>query len=120
MARVEFVPGWEKKLDNAISDFMKDLADDVLDDMRRFCPVDTGRLKADLGDEVQGKYARIGARSVPYAIYVEEGVGPHIIEPNSAEALYWPGATHPVEEVHHPGYEGRHFMKRALYRKRGV
>jgi hypothetical protein len=120
MARVTFVPGWEKKLDNAIQDFMQDLADDVLDDMRRHCPVDTGRLLADLGDEVHGGYARIGAATVPYAIYAEEGTHPHMIEPNSADALYWEGAAHPVNEVFHPGYEGSHFMKRALYKKRGV
>lgn len=119
MARVEFVPGWERKLDNAVSDFMRELADDVLDDMQRYCPVDSGRLRTDLGDEVHGKYARIGAATVPYAIYAEEGVHPHLIEPNSQEALYWNGASHPVNEVHHPGYEGSHFMKRALYRRRG-
>lgn len=119
MARIVFVPGWEKKLDRAVEDFMRDLSDEVLDDMQRTCPVDTGALLADLGDEVHGKYARIGARSVPYAIYAEEGAGPHLIEPNSANALDWPGASHPVNEVHHPGYEGSHFMKRALYKRRG-
>ena len=119
MARVVFVPGWELKLEQSIHDFMEDLADDVLNDMRRYCPVDSGALLADLDNEVHGKYARIGARSVPYAIYAEEGAGPHRIEPNSADALNWAGATHPVAAVDHPGYNGHHFMKRALYKQRG-
>lgn len=119
MTRVEFVPGWELKLDSAIHDFMQELASDVLTDMREHCPVDTGALLADLDSEVIGKEARIGAVSVPHAIYAEEGVGPHIITTNSAGALFWPGAQHPVNEVHHPGYVGSHFMKKALYKERG-
>lgn len=119
MARVEMAPGWETKMDKAVHDFMEKLGKDVLRDMQEHCPVDTGRLKADLACEVEGKTARIGAQTVPYAIYVEEGVGPHVIEPNSAGALFWEGASHPVEVVHHPGYEGSHFMRKALYKERG-
>lgn len=119
MARIVFVPGWQQKLDNAIHDFVEDLAEDVLADMRQHCPVDTGRLLADLDEETIGKHARIGARSVPWAIYAEEGVGPHRITPNSKDALYWGGASHPVNEVMHPGYAGSHFMKKALYKQRG-
>lgn len=119
MARVEFVPGWELKLYGAINSFMKDLAQDVLTDMQEHCPRDTGRLVADLGYEVNGKTARIGARSVPYAIYVEEGAGPHLITPNSGETLNWPGAAHPVNQVMHPGSPATHFMKNALYKERG-
>jgi hypothetical protein len=119
MTRVEMVPGWQAKLDGAINKFMEQLADDVLSDMREHCPVDSGALLADLDSEVHGKAARIGARSVPYAIYVEEGVGPHVITPNSAGALFWEGAPHPVDVVHHPGQDAQHFMKKALYKARG-
>lgn len=119
MARVEFVPGWEKRIDSAIHDFMGDLADDVLMDMRANCPVDTGELLADLDSEVVGKDARIGAATVPHAIYVEEGVSPHVITPEAAGALFWPGAAHPVKKVHHLGFFGSHFMRNALFRSRG-
>jgi hypothetical protein len=118
MGRVVMAPGWRQNLNRHVSDFMKDLAKDVLDDMQRYCPIDTGTLRADLDYEVHGGYARIGARSVPHAIFAEEGVGPHVIRPNSMEALHWTGARHPVESVNHPGYPGSHFMKRALYQKR--
>lgn len=118
MARVEMAPGWKQKVDHAVEGFMNDLAGDVLADMRQHCPIDTGRLLADLDKEVSGGYARIGARSVPYAIYVEEGVGPHIIMPNSKNALFWPGASHPVQRVLHPGTPATHFMRNALYKQR--
>ena len=29
--------------------------------------------------------------------------GPRVIRPKKGKALFWPGAAHPVKEVHHPG-----------------
>jgi hypothetical protein len=111
---------WKVKLRPHVEAFMKKLAHDVLDDMREHCPVNTGALKADLDAEVDGYYARIGARSVPYAVYVEEGAGPHPIDPNRpAYALWWPGLAHPIPRVPmHPGSPATHFMREALYRER--
>lgn len=117
MSRVEFVPGWQIQMDKAIHDYMQTLAKDVFQTMEELCPVDSGTLKADLDYEVNGKEARIGAKSIPYAIYAEEGTGPHI-EKAHGGALFWAGADHPVNEVHHPGYHGSHFMKRSLYQER--
>jgi len=45
-----------------------------------------------------------------YAPYVEFGTAPHIIQPRDAQALYWPGAQHPVKLVHHPGTKPQDFM----------
>lgn len=119
MTRIDWDNGWTQKLDGAINDFMADLAHDVLIDMRIGCPVDTGELLFDLDAEVIDKVARIGAKSVPHAIYAEEGVGRHEIKPNEKKALYWEGARHPVNKVNHPGMKGTHFMKNALYKERG-
>lgn len=118
MARVEMDKDWQIKLRPYVEHFMSQLARDVLDDMREHCPVHTGALKADLAAEVDGYYARIGAKSVDYAIYVEEGAGPHLIYPNSKNALWWEGLAHPVNMVHHPGSPATHFMREALYRER--
>lgn len=118
MARIEWDNDWPAKLDKEIHDFMGDLANSVLNDMVETCPVDTGRLVNDLDAEVIGKDARIGAATMPYAIYVEEGAAPHEIWPNSKKALYWEGAAHPVKMVNHPGSPATHFMKNALYRER--
>src|SRR5579871_5492968 len=38
-----------------------------------------------------------------YAPFVEFGTKPHTIVAKNAQALYWPGADHPVRKVNHPG-----------------
>ncbi len=44
-----------------------------------------------------------GSFAVKYALWVEQGTGPHIILPVKKRALYWKGAPHPVRMVFHPG-----------------
>lgn len=120
MARVQMEKGWKAKLRPHVHEFMVDLARDVLNDMRRNVPVKTGFLKSDLAAEVDGYYARIGARTADYAIYVEEGAGPHMIYPrHPKDALWWEGLSHPVSSVRHPGSPATHFMRNALYKERG-
>ena len=50
----------------------------------------------------------------PVARYVEEGTRAHDIYPRNAQALFWPGAAHPVMHVHHPGTKANRFMERGL------
>src|SRR6202162_108876 len=38
-----------------------------------------------------------------YAPFVEFGTKPHTIYPKDKKALFWPGASHPVAKVNHPG-----------------
>lgn len=52
--------------------------------------------------------------TVKYAMYVHEGTSPHVILPINGKALMWPGATHPVKRVNHPGSKGNPFMPRIL------
>lgn len=120
MARVEWVPGWYDRVDHAVDGFMEDLAKDVYRVMKITVPVKTGFLKSDLDWEYDKttKTARIGAATAPYAIWVEEGTFPHVIEPNAKKALWWEGAAHPVYHVDHPGATATHFMKEALYSER--
>lgn len=49
-----------------------------------------------------------------YAPYVEFGTKPHVITPTVKGALYWPGASHPVRSVNHPGTRPNPFMERIL------
>jgi hypothetical protein len=49
-----------------------------------------------------------------YAPFVEFGTKPHTILPKNAEALYWPGADHPVKRVNHPGTKPNAFMERIV------
>jgi hypothetical protein len=110
---------WKAKLRPHVHEFMVDLARDVLNDARNLVPVDTGYLKSDLAAEVDGYYARVGARTAEYAIYVEEGAGPHPIYPNTKQALWWSGLAHPIPNVPmHPGSPATHFLRNSLYRER--
>lgn len=118
MARVEMTPGWGDKLDHEVSKYVEKLAKEVHADMVATVPRDSGRLANDLDWEVNGTTARIGAKTVPYAYYVEVGTRPHTITPNSAGALNWAGAEHPMNSVDHPGTVGTHFMRKALYKAR--
>lgn len=45
--------------------------------------------------------------------FLEEGTRPHVIEPRSKQALYWPGASHPVRHVDHPGTRALHIIERS-------
>lgn len=64
----------------------------------------------------------------PHGIYVLAGTKPHTIRPKGqgryhagqqltqGSALWWPGAEHPVREVHHPGTKPNDFLGRGLDR----
>jgi hypothetical protein len=49
-----------------------------------------------------------------YAPFVEFGTKPHVIVPKDKKALYWPGASHPVRSVNHPGTKPNQFMERIV------
>ena len=70
-----------------------------------------GTLKSSIRRENIGDFtARIFPDEglAPYAEYVLAGTGPHIIEGNPW--LSWPGASHPVRRVWHPGTYPNPFM----------
>lgn len=80
-------------------------------------PVKTGEYRASFRKErtrVRGKAAVTIKNIAPHALIVEYGSGPHIIEPKNKQALYWPGAAHPVKRVHHPGTKAFHVLRNAL------
>jgi hypothetical protein len=49
-----------------------------------------------------------------YARFVEFGTAPHMIYPKNAQALFWPGAEHPVRSVSHPGTAADDYMGRII------
>jgi phage gpG-like protein len=46
----------------------------------------------------------------PYAAAHQFGTPPKVIRPKNKKALFWPGAAHPVREVHHPGVPARPYF----------
>lgn len=111
MARIVFHESGFQGIRNECEEWLEDLADRVLDTMRATAPVETGNLVSLLYKEVNYPVAYI-VSPAPYTIYVEEGTGPHIMDDGP---YFWPGASHPVETIMHPGNAATHFMKNALY-----
>lgn len=97
---------------HAVEDYMKDLGQRVEEAAKGLAPVDTGALVSSIRLDMEGSTAIISANTF-YALYQEEGTGPHIIE--GSPWLSWPGAEHPVHEVHHPGNPAVHYLRDALY-----
>jgi hypothetical protein len=109
------------------------LVDDVLDEVKRAAftilitgPYTTGELAMGLETEVQveGKKitGRVGisGRRHPHAGAVEGGARPHIITPRTKQWLkfYWRkvGKTVYFRSVHHPGQEGKAYLRGPLVR----
>lgn len=63
--------------------------------------------------DLRGVRASVGSNA-PYAEIIVKGSRPHVIEPRNKQALFWPGARHPVKRVHHPGTKPNTFMSDTL------
>lgn len=81
-------------------------------------PEKTGTLKANEAVAVTSGNPTIVrlSNATPYHPYVVLGTAPHVIQPVSAQALFWPGAEHPVAIVHHPGTKPNNYAARAAAR----
>lgn len=80
------------------------------------CPRDTNHLATTIRTVHRGAGRRVeygNDTTASYAPYVEWGTRPHIIRPKNAQALWWPGAAHPVKVVHHPGTPAHYVMSGA-------
>jgi len=90
---------------------------DVQNEARRRAPVDTGRLRSSIVSRAEGGGRSLGyvvGSNVNYAAAVEYGTAPHVIKPKYKQALYWPGAAHPVAQVNHPGTKAQPFLRPAI------
>jgi len=80
---------------------------------KQLCKRKTGTLARSITSETEGNKAVCGT-NVDYGPHVELGTKPHIITPKTKKALFWPGASHPVKVVHHPGTRAQPFLRPAL------
>lgn len=73
-----------------------------------------GRLRENIYARFTKKQGFVGPdlNTTPYAYFVHEGTKPHTIRPRKKNALYWPGAKHPVKLVRHPGTNPNKFIER--------
>lgn len=74
---------------------------------KRDAPYKTGTLRRSITHQMNGPASGwVGSRNVPYARIQDLGgtTKPHIIRSRRPEGyLFWPGASHPVKQVNHPG-----------------
>ena len=77
--------------------------------IRQKAPHKTGALQRSILGEVKESVLTVSA-NVKYGPMLEYGTRRRIIEPRTAKALYWKGASHPVRSVRHPGIKPRKFF----------
>lgn len=106
-------PGFEVDLEHELQPLIEEVAREVEQDIKRNAPVDSGELVRSV--RRRGTVIRISA---PHWHFVEYGTRPHIIRPRSKQALWWPGAHHPVKKVYHPGTQAQPFIRPAALRQR--
>jgi hypothetical protein len=92
-------------------------ADRVIALARATAPVDSGHYRDSFVKErtrIRGQAAVRVTNTAAYADVIEHGSRPHVIEARNAQALFWPGARHPVAKVNHPGTPAFHVLRNAL------
>lgn len=117
--RVEMAPGWQRRIDRAADrNAVGPLAHDIAEDAGANAPVDTGALSRSYGVVKPAELVRHVGSSLAYADMVERGTRPHEIVPVNRQALWWPGADHPVRRVQHPGTQAQPHLRPAAYTRR--
>jgi HK97 gp10 family phage protein len=106
----------EGRLDRALERALKRTALQVERSAKERAPVDTGTLRASIQTLDAGQLRKIVGTNVEYAPDVEFGTGPHVIEPDDAEALRFTvdGEEVFAARVEHPGTEAQPFLRPSL------
>lgn len=100
------------------------LGPDIERDAKRYCPVDTGALRDSIENHLEGHdlivSASGGADGRTYAVYVELGTRPHVIESHGDYPLRNRETGQAFgRRVSHPGTRAQPFLRPALYQSRG-
>lgn len=111
MARIVWHEAGFVGIEAEIVKFMRKLGERVKNAAQGLAPVDTGALVSSIRLDMEGTNAIISANTF-YAVYQEEGTGPHVITGNPWLSIE---GGHPVHAVEHPGNAAVHYLKNALY-----
>jgi len=105
------------EVDEAVDEGVRTTAFDVEGTAKRHAPVESGTLR----HSIEARRLNIGrwavGSSVDYAADVEYGTAPHVITPDDADALRFPGPDgDPVfaQHVDHPGTPAQPYLRPAL------
>lgn len=98
---------------------VRKVTEEVADDARAGCPIDSGDLVESIGTRYPGKLRGIVVVGTDHWRATEYGSAPHIIRSHGDWSLHNAETGEyfgPV--VHHPGTPEQPFMRPALYQKR--
>lgn len=119
MTDVTMDPSWIAEATVHTARNVRDVTEDIADDMRHGVPVDTG----DLHDSIETQYPRDGVGRVfvgtDHWAETEYGSGPHTIRVRNKKVLHNAETGEFFgKEVEHPGTPAQPFMRPAAYRQR--
>lgn len=123
MARTVIRPNWRgiAGLLHHIQKIHDDIVEDVMWDAWMHAAMDTGEMRASIHKRFVRPLLSHVVVGTDHWHLVEYPTSAHEIRPQPPkQALYWPGAPHPVQVVHHPGTEEQPFMRPALYKIRSL
>ncbi len=90
-------------VEERLSDRFGDALDRLVDIAEVQSIRDSGATAASHGSRRAGRFEGVVFADTPQAAIQDKGTQPYTIRPASKQALFWPGASHPVTKVNHPG-----------------
>jgi phage gpG-like protein len=113
-------PDFDRQFQREVeTNLLRPLAESVMRDAKRLCPVDTGHLSESITYEIVSWDEAIVGTDMDYAASVEFGSQPHTIRTRNAKVLT-DGKKVFGTVVHHPGTPAQPYLRPALYRERGL
>lgn len=112
----------QNMMNSQVSKLARDLTDIAYKWVQREAPRKTGNLKArGIRKSISGNTGIVftSKADVKYVDWVIDGTRPHDIVPKRKQALSWPGGSHPVKRVHHPGTRSNPFVDRGAQNMEG-
>jgi hypothetical protein len=120
-AHIHRDPDGIARLRNYIGMIHNSIVDDVEWDARMHAAVRTGAMLATIHSRRIRPLLSWVVVDTDHWQYVEYSTRAHEIRARPPHrALFWSGAPHPVQVVHHPGTIEQPFMRPALYQRRSL
>jgi HK97 gp10 family phage protein len=126
VARVRRNPAFASWFTAQVGAQVRKVTEDVADEARARCPVDSGDLVDTIRTAYPGKLRGVVivggdgtlATGVDYWPYVEYGTPPHLIESTGPWSLRSDAGVYFGRRVWHPGTQAQPFMRPALLKRR--
>ncbi len=103
------------KISKAIKNSIKEVSNELLNDIRSKAPVRSGALRSsfNLNFKEDLNSVKITLSSLPYALMVDQGTKAYTITPNSVKTLRFTinGKEIFAKSVTHPGIRGRSYIQ---------